>query len=310
MIKNIIKKILTSIPIILGVTTLIFILVRMTGGSPVSLIVGEDASYEVIEMLNAKYGFDQPIYVQWWRYMVNLVQGDFGISFVTNRPILPDLLYNFKYTLQLMFGSMFISILLGIPFGIITALKRNTWIDHIVRVVSLLGASMPAFWFAILLLKFFAVDLKLFPVTGTGQGFLDVLWHLFLPAFTLGFSLMALIARMTRTAMLEVMGEQYMVTAKAKGLSYSKQVMKHAFKNALIPIVTVLGVQMGRQLSMGMIVEVTFFRPGLGTYLQTGITNLDYSTIQGNVIFCSLVLIVINILVDICYTLLDPRIAY
>ncbi|MDR1206630.1 MAG: ABC transporter permease, partial [Peptococcaceae bacterium] len=136
------------------------------------------------------------------------------------------------------------------------------------------------------------------------------LWHLFLPAFTLGFSLMALIARMTRTSMLEIMSEQYMTTARAKGLPYSRQIMKHAFKNATIPIVSVLGIQMGRQLSMGMIVETVFFRPGLGSYLQTGILNLDYSTIQGTVIFSSLVLIVINILVDISYMLLDPRIEY
>jgi ABC-type dipeptide/oligopeptide/nickel transport system permease component len=274
------------------------------------VIAGDDATYEVIEMLNEKYGFDKPIYVQWWRYMTALLRGDFGVSLLTNREILPDLLFNFGYTLQLMVASMFVAISLGIPCGIITAVKRNTWVDHLVRVISLLGTSMPAFWFAILLMRLLAINIPLFPVTGTGTGFWDVLWHLVLPAITLGFSLMALIARMTRTSMLEVMGEQFMLTAKAKGLTYFTQIMKHGFKNATIPIVTVLGVQMGRQLSMGMVVEATFFRPGLGTYLQTGILNLDYSTVQGTVIFSSIILTVINIIVDISYSLLDPRIEY
>jgi ABC-type dipeptide/oligopeptide/nickel transport system permease component len=310
MLKIIIKRILTSIPILIGVVTLIFVLVRLSGGDPINLIAGENASYELREMLTQKYGFDQPMIVQWGKYMLQLLHGDFGTSLLTNRPVLPDLLFNFKYTLHLMALSTLISIVLGIPFGVITAIKHNTWVDHVVRVVSLIGTSMPAFWFAILLLKFLAVDTKIFPVMGAGDGFTDLLWHLFLPAFTLGFSLMALIARMTRTSMLEVMGEQYMLTAKAKGLPYSSQIMKHAFKNATIPVVTVLGVQMGRQLSMGMVVEVVFFRPGLGSYLQTGITNMDYTTIQGTVIFSAIVLIVINIIVDVVYTLLDPRIEY
>jgi len=309
-VKNIIKKILTGIPIILGVVTLIFFLLRMTGTSPVSVIAGEDASFEIIEMLNARYGFDQPIYVQWWRYITMLFRGDFGNSILTGRAIFPDLMFNFRFTLQMILASTFVSLTLGIPFGILTAIKRNSWIDHVVRIVSLLGASMPAFWVALLALRFFSVDLGWFPVMGIGTGFWNTLWHLVLPATTLGFALMALIARMTRTAMLEVMGEQYMSTAKAKGLTYFKQVMKHAFKNATIPVVTVIGLQMGRLLSVGMVIETVFFRPGLGTFLFTGITNMDFPTIQGTVIFCSLVLILINILVDIAYSLLDPRISY
>lgn len=310
MLKNIIKKILTSIPIILGVVTLIFFLLRLNGINPVYFIAGDDASEEVINMLMQKYGFDKPLHVQWWIYITTLLKGDFGSSITSNRPILPDLLVNFKYTIELLFSSMFIAVILGVPFGIITAVKQNTFTDHAMRIISLIGTSMPHFWFAILLLRAFAIDIPIFPVMGTGEGFWDVLWHLVLPSVTLGFSCMALITRMTRTSMLEVMGEQYMVTAKAKGLPYKMQILRHAFKNASIPVVTVIGVQMGRQLSMGMVVEATFYRPGLGTFLQTAITNLDYPTIQGTVIFCSLVLIVINILVDICYCILDPRIKF
>ena len=310
MIKVILKKILTSIPIIIGVTSLIFFLVRMTDGDPIAVIAGEDATKETIEMLNAKYGLDKPIPQQWLIYMQQLIQGDFGSSLVSGRPIMPDLLYNFKYTIQLLIASTLISVVLGVTVGIITAIKRNTWVDHLVRVISLLGVSMPAFWVGILALKFFSVDLGIFPVMGAGEGFAATLWHLVLPACTLGFALMALIARMTRTSMLEVLGEQYMITAKAKGLPYFQQIMKHAFKNATIPVVTVIGVQMGRQLSMGMVVETVFFRPGLGSYLYTAITNLDFPTIQGTIVFSAIVLVLINVIVDICYLLLDPRIKY
>ena len=312
-LKNVIKKILTAIPIILGVITLIFFLVRLSGVSPVYLIAGEDPTLETIQALNEQWGFDKPIYVQWWRFISNLIlRGDLGRGIVTSRAIMPDLVLNFKYTLQLMFSSMFVSILLGVPFGIITAMKKNTWIDHLVRFISLCGASMPGFWVAIMFLKIFAVDLKLFPVmgTGTGEGLWSVLWHLCLPSITLGLSLMAMVTRMTRTSMLEVMGEQYMTTAKAKGLTYNKQIMKHAFKNATIPIITVVGLQLGRLISMGMIVENIFFRPGIGQYLFIAITNMDFNMIQGTVLFVSVCLVVINIIVDIIYAIVDPRISY
>ena len=299
-----------GIPIVLGIVTLVFILVRLAPGDPIQIIVGDHATPQIIASLKAKYGFDQPIFVQWWRYIISVARGDFGVALTTNRDILPDLLDKLKYTLELMVGSMVVAIMMGIPVGILTAVKRNTWFDHGFRIFSLAGVSLPQFWFGILLLLLFAIKLDLFPVTGAGEdgNIVDILYHLILPSITLGLTFAAMISRITRTTMLEVLSEQYIVTAKAFGLPKMKVLLNHAFRNASIPVVTVIGVQIGRVVSMGLIVETVFSRPGLGTYMYQAILSQDYPAIQASIIFTSIIVVLVNITLDIAYAIMDPRI--
>lgn len=310
MAKFILKRVLMGIPITLGIITLVFIIIRLAPGDPIQTMLGDHATPELIAALEAKYGLDQTIFVQWWRYVSSAAMGDFGVSITNSREILPDLLSNLKYTLQLMIGSMLVAILVGIPFGILTAVKRNTWIDHGLRILSLTGVSMPTFWFGLILIMVFSVRLDMFPVTGAGDpgDFLDIIYHLVLPSLTLGLSFSASIMRVTRSTMLEVLNDQYIITATAKGLSRFLVLFKHALKNAMIPVVTVIGLQIGRMVGIGLIVENVFSRPGLGTYLIQGIMIQDYPVVQSTIVFTATIVVVTNILIDIMYAFLDPRI--
>ncbi len=310
MVKFILKRFLLGVPITLGILTLVFVMLRMAPGDPIQTMLGDHATPQLIAALNAKYGLDQPLYVQWWRYVSSIARGDFGFAITTNRKILPDLLLNLKYTLQLMAGSMLIAVVVGIPLGVVTAVKRNTWIDHGLRILSLTGVSMPPFWFGILLIIVFSLRLDLFPVIGAGNpgDFPDIISHLVLPSLTLGLSFSASIMRVTRSTMLEVLGDQYIVTARAKGLSRLRVLYKHALKNAMIPVVTVIGLQVGRMVGIGLVVETVFSRPGLGTFLVNAIFIEDYPVVQATIVFASIVVVVINILVDVGYCFLDPRI--
>lgn len=309
-VKFILQRFLLGIPITLGILTLVFLMVRLAPGDPIQTMLGDHATPQLIATLNAKYGLDQPMYVQWWRYVSSVFQGDFGVAITTNREILPDLLMNSNYTVQLMIGSMLVAILVGIPFGIITAVKRNTWIDHGLRIVSLTGVSMPPFWFAIILIIIFSLRLDLLPVTEAGDpgNILDVLKHLVLPCLTLGLSFSASIMRVTRSTVLEVLGDQYIVTATAKGLSRMRVLFKHVLKNAMVPVVTVIGLQVGRMVGIGLVVETVFSRPGLGTYLVNGVLIQDYPVVQATIVFTSILIVVTNIVVDVIYSFLDPRI--
>lgn len=310
MVKFILKRILMGIPIMLGILTLVFVMLRLAPGDPIQTILGDHATPELMAILNAKYGLDQPLLVQWWRYVASLASGDFGSSITNGRDIITDLMFNLKYTLQLMAGSMLIAVIIGIPIGILTAVKRNKWIDHGLRILSLVGVSMPSFWLGILLIIMFSLKLDLFPVTGAGNpdDFLDVIHHLVLPCLTLGLSFSASIMRITRSTMLEVLSEQYIITATAKGLSRFIVLFKHALKNAMIPVVTVIGLQISRMIGIGLIVETVFSRPGLGTFLMQGILIQDYPVVQATIVFTAFVVVVTNISVDILYAVLDPRI--
>lgn len=310
--RYIAKKLLMGLVIVFGMITLVFIMVRLAPGNPISIIAGDRATPELIERLTAQYGLDKPVYVQWWKYVTSIIRGDFGNSILLNQPILPHLLYNLKYTFHLMIGATVFAVFTGIPLGILTAVKRNSWLDHIVRMFSLLGVSMPSFWFGLLLLIFFSIRLGIFPVSGAGVegNILSTIVHLILPSITLGWTFSAMIARLTRTTMLEVLNEQYVTTAKAYGIAWPKILIKHAFKNASIPVVTMTGIQFGRLISMGLIVETVFARPGVGSFMIKGILNQDYNVIQACVILTSMVVVLINILLDISYVLLDPRIEY
>ena len=310
MVKFILKRIVMGIPIMLGILTLVFFMLRLAPGDPIQTILGDHATPELMATLKAKYGLDQPLFIQWWRYVSSLASGDFGASITNGREIITDLIFNFRYTLQLMAGSMLVAVGIVFPIGILTAVKRNKWIDHGLRILSLVGVSMPSFWLGILLIIMFSLKLDLFPVTGAGdpKDFLDVVYHLVLPCLTLGLSFSASIMRITRSTMLEVLSEQYIITATAKGLSRFIVLFKHALKNAMIPVVTVIGLQVSRMIGIGLIVETVFSRPGLGTFLMQGILIQDYPVVQASIVFTAFVVVVTNISVDILYAVLDPRI--
>jgi ABC-type dipeptide/oligopeptide/nickel transport system permease component len=285
----------------------VFGMLHLIPGDPVLLMLGEGAAVtpETIEALRDELGLNDPLYVQFGRFFVNALRGDWGRSIRLNVPVLDLIRQAAPRTLELAAAALLLAILLGMPLGIFAAIQRNGLGDRLSMLLALLGVSMPSFWFGILLIFFFAVRLQWFPITGQGG-----LARLFLPALTLSFSPMAIIARMLRSSLLEVMGLEYVVTARAKGLAERMVIFRHALKNALIPVVTVTGLELGRLLAGAFIVEVVFARVGLGRLAINGILNKDYPVVQGVVFFIGLVYVGINIVVDLSYAVLDPRVQY
>jgi ABC-type dipeptide/oligopeptide/nickel transport system permease component len=257
-------------------------------------------------------GLDKPILVQYGIFLKDLCQGDLGRSLITNKPISQEIARALPYTLDLALGGMIIGVLLGIPTGIITALRRNRTPDYIGRILSLVGISMPEFYLGILLMYLFAIKLQLFPVLGGGDlshcG--SRLYHLFLPALTLGIIMTAFISRMVRSSMLNVLGEDYVRTAKAKGLHERKVIYKHALRNALIPTVTVIGIYMSILMGGSVLTEIIFSRPGLGKMMVFAVKDRDYIALQSVVIIFSAFVFLFNLITDLLYSLIDPRIEY
>ncbi len=310
MLSYIVKRLVLAIPTILGVITLLFFIIRLAPGDPVLYILGDMATPERIAALRKELGLDKPLLVQYIDFMSKAIRGDFGKSFSNGMPAMERVLNAFPYTLELAVLGTIIAILLGLGIGILAALNRNSWIDIISTTIVILIASMPIFWLAILLMDFLSVQLGLFPVQGVGdpENPISVLWHLFLPAITLGLGMSATIARMTRSSLLEVLNEDYVRTAWSKGASRYVVIFKHALRNALIPIVTIIGLNFGYLLGGTVLLESVFSRPGLGTLLIEAVYARDYPQIQASVFFFSLVFIMVNIGVDILYSFLDPRI--
>lgn len=304
MLKYILKRILSMIPVLLGVILLVFIIMNMASGNAVLLSLGENATEEAIAAKTAELGLDKPLLVRYVNYVIDLIKGDMGQSYLSTRQVADEVFARFPATLSLAIVAALISTLLAIPLGIIAAVKQNTFFDNASMVVSLIGNSMPAFWLALMLMLLFAEKLGWFPAQGMNDGWKSYV----LPALSIGFINMAAIARTTRSSMLETIRQDYVRTARSKGIDESDVIMKHAFPNALIPTVTVIGVQFGVLLGGAVLTETVFAWPGLGRLMVQSVNNRDVPMVLGCIVMLSICYSVINLLVDLIYGFIDPRV--
>lgn len=304
MLKYIIKRLLALIPVLLGVILLVFVIMNMTNGDAATIILGENATEESLEALREEWGLNDPIIVQYVRYIFNLCQGDLGESYTTGRPVAYEIFANrFPATLKLAATALVFSIILALPLGIIAAIKQNSFFDTISMVLSLIGTSMPAFWLALLLILLFSVELQLLPATGS-----EGIRSLILPALSLSVMHLAAIARTTRSSMLETIRQDYIRTARSKGVSYNTTIMRHALRNAMIPTLTVIGIQAGSLLGGALLTETVFSWPGVGRYLVASIQGRDTNAVIGCLVVFTVCFSLVNLLVDILYGFVDPRI--
>jgi dipeptide transport system permease protein len=334
MVRFILTRLSLVIPTFLGLTLLVFVLIRLIPGDPIETMAGERAiSPELHAQMLKIYGFDQPVLVQYGLYLSRLVHGDLGRSLVSHESVLSEFITLFPATIELAVCAIIFALCLGLPAGIIAAVRRNSIFDHGVMGLSLTGYSMPIFWWGLLLILLFSVQLGWTPVSGRiavqfyvepttgfllidtllagdGRAFRSALSHLILPAIVLGTVPLAVIARMTRSAMLEVLGEDYIRTARAKGLSPLRVVAVHALRNALIPVVTVIGLQVGVLFTGAILTETIFSWPGVGKWVIEGIYRRDYPVLQGGTLLIGAVVMTVNLLVDVTYGLINPRIRY
>lgn len=305
----ILRRLLQTIPVVLGVTLILFILMFVVPGDPVLNMLGQRADPETIARIRKELGLDKPIWRQYLDFLYRLIQGDLGKSYRSNRPVAQSILIAFPYTFQLAVASICVTILLGISIGLISSVFHGTLYDHLSRIFSLIFISMPIFWFSLVLILVFAVRYRLFPPSGTGEGW-SSLWYLVLPSIALGSRGAAMCARLTRASMLEVMNKLYIIAAYAKGVKKTMVIFKHAFRNALLPVVTFLGLNFGDLLTGAVVTEAVFGRPGLGGLMMTAIRTRDFPILQGMVLFIALVFVLANLTVDILYAFIDPRIKY
>jgi ABC-type dipeptide/oligopeptide/nickel transport system permease component len=312
MIQFIIRRILLSIPTLWIVVTLIFFLMRTMPGGPAVAVLGDYATPEAVAALEKQMGLDRPLWVQYGEFLGNLIRGDLGRSIINGRPIAPEVGRVLPYTLQLTASSLLVGIFLGVPLGIFTALRRNSFSDYLGRTLSLAGVSVPAFFLGILLMLLFAVRLDLFPVMGAGDlwNLRENLHHLFLPTLTLGLMMTAYITRTTRSSMLNVLQEEFVRTARAKGLRERLVIFGHALRNALIPVISFIGVYAIILIGNSILVEIVFSRPGLGKMMIGAIKARDYMTLQSVMVVYASLVVMINLLIDISYGWIDPRIKY
>jgi peptide/nickel transport system permease protein len=298
----ILKRLFHSIFVLVGISLVVFIILHLTG-DPAALLMPMDATPEQVAQFRKEMGFTDPVIVQYWRFFKGTLRGDFGQSFRHSQPALDLVLERMPATIQLTLAALFLALVIAIPVGIISAIKRNSLLDHIGMTGALLGQSTPVFWLGIMLILIFSVTLQLFPSSGRGE-----IQHLVLPAITLGMFSMARTARMMRSSMLEVLGQEYIKTAKAKGLSPGIVILKHALKNASIPVVTIVGMELGTLLGGAVITETIFAWPGVGRLAIQAIYNRDYPVVQASVFILASIFVLVNLIVDLIYTYLDPRV--
>lgn len=302
--KYFLQNLLKTIPVLLLITLIVFLLVRVTG-DPVSLMLPETATDEERESLRNALGFNDPLPVQYFTYLNDLVRGDFGESFRYNTDALALVLERLPATFELAFASMIVAIIISIPLGILSAVKRNSFLDLFITGGAVLGKAMPSFWLGIMFILFFAVNTQLFPVSGRGG-----ILHLILPALTLGTGIAAEMTRLIRSSMLEILGQDFIRTARSKGLREAIVVNKHAFRNALIPVVTIMALQTSTLIGGTLITETVFAWPGLGQLLVQAVNLRDMSVVQAATFLIAIFVILSNLLADLMYRLLDPRIKY
>ena len=305
MARYLVRRLVLTLPVLLGVATLVFALIHLVPGDPAQSMLGEGASEEEVVQLRHRLGLERPLLEQYRTFLTGLVRGDLGTSFRYGTPVTREIRDRLLRTMQLAVAAMAVAILIAVPLGIAAAVFRGTFIDHAAMTFALAGISMPNFWLGPLLAILFAVYLGWLPVAGTGT-----VWHLVLPAVTLGAALAAILARMTRASLLEELRELYVVAARARGLSRLRAVVRHAFRNSLIPVVTIIGLQFGAVLTGTIITETIFAWPGVGRLLIQAITFRDYPLVQGCILFISLTYVGMNLLTDLTYGFLDPRIRY
>ncbi|MFZ2492317.1 MAG: ABC transporter permease [Thermoanaerobaculia bacterium] len=304
MTQYIIRRLLQMIPITLGILTLVFSLIHLIPGDPAMQIAGEGARPEDIVAVRKALGLDQPLWRQFATYIGNLAQGDLGRSFRTNESVATEIAARYPATMQLAFGSMLVALLVAFPLGIISAIYRNSWIDNVARFFALIGVSMPSFWFGPLLIIAFAINRPWFPVSGRDAG----LRSLVLPSVTMGLALAAILTRMIRVSLAEELGQLYVTTAVAKGVTRVRAIFRHALKNALIPVITILALQFGSLLTGAIITEQIFSWPGLGRLLIQSITTRDYPQVQASILVIALTYTFVNFVSDLLYGVVDPRI--
>jgi len=333
MTSYIIRRLLSLIPTLLGVSIIVFLFLRMIPGDPALALAGEHATEANVERIREEFGLNKPLYEQYLTYMGKVLRGDLGRSVFNKRYVTDELRARFPATLELSACALMVAMIVGLPAGIISATKRNSIFDNAAMVGSLLGISMPIFWLGLMLNWFFAVRLGWLPsvtrldssielhritnliivdslLTGNAEALLNGIKHLILPSVALGTIPMAIIARMTRSAMLEVLEQDYVRTARAKGLAERVVTFKHALKNAMLPVITILGLQVGLLLSGAVLTETIFAWPGIGRWLYLSILARDYPIVQGMALFITFLFLMVNLLVDLSYALVDPRIRY
>jgi ABC-type dipeptide/oligopeptide/nickel transport system permease component len=305
MIHFLTRRLLLTIPVLLGVATLVFSLIHLVPGDPVQAMLGDSASPSDIADLRGRLGLDRPLYVQYGSFLRGLAAGNLGVSLRTNQPVAAAIAERLPATVELAVAAMIVAVLVAIPLGILAAVRAGTRVDHLATTLALVGISIPNFWLGPLLAIVFSVTLGWLPVAGRGT-----LAHLVLPAITLGAPLSAVLARMTRASVLEELREPYVLAARARGVSKARAVLRHAFRNSLIPIVTVLGLQIGAVLTGAVITETIFAWPGVGRLLIQSISFRDYPMVQGCILLIATSYVSMNLLTDVVYGFLDPRIRY
>jgi ABC-type dipeptide/oligopeptide/nickel transport system permease component len=306
----VLRRLLAAVPTLLAVLTLVFVLVRIVPGDPAIVILGDQATPAGIAALHAKLGLDRPIWEQYIAFLTQSLSGDFGHSMVTGRPILSDVAAVLPHTIDLTLASLIVGSVVGIPVGIWAALHRNRPIDYAARLLSLIGLSFPVFVSGIFVLLLFALHWRIFPVIGNARldDPLDRLDKLVLPASTLGLVMAAYITRVTRSAMLSVLGEDYIRTARAKGIPWRRIVWRHALRNAAMPVVTVVGLYIGILIGNSVLTEIVFNRPGLGKIIVGALNQRDYTMLQGLMVIYCFLIVVVNLLTDLTYGFIDPRV--
>ncbi|WP_342550384.1 ABC transporter permease [Lysinibacillus sp. FSL M8-0216] len=305
MSKYILNRTLSMVITLIGVSILVFLMMHLIPGDPVTYILGDFASEEAIVEMKKTLGLDQPLFIQYIDYIKNVLQGNLGTSYITGLTVGEEIVARFPITVQLALYSLIIGAVIGILMGILAAVKQNTIFDQLAMVISLIGISAPGFWIALFLIWMFSYQFNIFPISGY-QGF----YSLILPSITLGLGSAGNIARMTRSSMLEVIKQDFMRTAQAKGLAMIPMIFKHALQNAMIPVITLIGLQFGFLLAGAVVIETVFALPGLGSFSIEAITKRDLPTVQGLVLFMAFLFIITNMIVDLVYSLIDPRIEY
>jgi peptide/nickel transport system permease protein len=302
----VVRRLIILVPIVIGVSFLIFAAMYILPGDAVdSMLAERGASAEDLARLRAQLGLDDPFFVQYGRFLVRLARGDLGASIVTGRPVYDQIATQIGATIELTLAALFIAVCVGVPLGVLAAVNRGTWVDSFSMVIALLGVSMPNFWLGLLLILGFSLHLGWFPAAGVGT------WrHLVLPGVTLGFSGVAIIARITRSSVLEVIHSDFVRTARSKGLRPLTVVVKHALRNSMASVMTVAGLQFGALLGGSVVVETVFGRQGLGNLTVSGIQRADFPLVQATVMLAALAFVLVNLAVDLTYSLLDPRIRY
>jgi peptide/nickel transport system permease protein len=303
MLKYIVKRILLIVPVIIGLTLFIYLVLSLAPGDPVTLIMGQDATQEQLQAKRVELGMDKPVLVQYFNYMATIVRGDFGTSWVTGRPVMTEFRQRAPHTLSLAIVTLLITVIIGIPFGVLSAARQNKPIDTATLVFALIFSSIPAFWLGMLIQIFFALKLGLFPAMGIGS-----IRHVFLPALTLSMVNLASQVRMTRSSMLDVINLDYIRTARAKGAGEFRTVIRHVIRNGSLPVITSLGIAFANAFGGAVVTEAVFSIPGIGSYMINGAKTRDIPIVMGVIIFVAIFVAVVNLVVDLIYAFVDPRV--